>query len=70
MTFNQWLEKTRENRTTWNHNKKWWEPAIYDEHDSFYQGHSLDWLCDTMDECQDVMDHMWEEILRLRGEIK
>lgn len=54
--------------TDWEKSKEWWEPYVYlDEADGEKE---ISWLCDHVGDAQDVMEELWNEVLRLRDLIK
>lgn len=66
--LDEWLEKNEatedgeENEYT--KNKEWWEPYVSDEDGNKH----CEWICDHLGDANDKMDHLWNEILRLRKE--
>jgi len=59
---NNSMEKTEYEET-----KQWWEPYVFvTEYDPDEK--VVDWLCDHLGDAQEVMEELWNEILRLRQE--
>jgi len=62
-TFNE------EKRLKWNKVKEWWEPVVYFDDSEYYNGKNVDWLCDNLGDAQDIMEAMWCQILKLKGQL-
>ena len=69
MNLREWIESKRSN-SKWNLNKRFWEPFVDYKAPDYDTNNELEWLCDDEGAYQIAMEMMWEEILRLRGEIE
>ena len=66
--LDKWLDKQAaqvpnvEQVGDYGNNREWWEPIVNGKGGRKY----ADWLCDHLGDAQEVMEQMWDEILRLR----